>query len=331
MILKSYEIKKINIQTNKGILLYGENQGLKDEIISNFFKKNFQGTIYNYEENEIIKNIENFYNTILTKSFFENEKLIVIHRATEKIRETVEEIIERNVEDLSLVINSNLLEKKSKLRNLFEKGKKLICIPCYEDNIQTLSGIASSFFKQKKIQISQQTINMIVERSRGDRRNLQNELNKIESFMINKSKISVDEIIKITNLAENYDASELVDQCLAKNKRKIINILNENNYSFEDSIIIIRTFLAKAKRLHKIFNEMKNNKNAESVIATIKPPIFWKDKELVKRQTEKWNYNSIEDLIFKINQTELNIKKNSLLAINILSNFIIEQSSLTNN
>ena len=172
---------------------------------------------------------------------------------------------------------------------------------------------------------------MIVERSRGDRRNLQNELNKIESFMINKSKISVDEIIKITNLAENYDASELVDQCLAKNKRKIINILNENNYSFEDSIIIIRTFLAKAKRLHKIFNEMKNNKNAESVIATIKPPIFWKDKELVKRQTEKWNYNSIEDLIFKINQTELNIKKNSLLAINILSNFIIEQSSLTNN
>ena len=331
MILKSYEIKKINIQTNKGILLYGENQGLKDEIISNFFKKSFQGTIYNYEENEIIKNIENFYNTILTKSFFENEKLIVIHRATEKIRETVEEIIERNVEDLSLVINSNLLEKKSKLRNLFEKGKKLICIPCYEDNIQTLSVIASSFFKQKKIQISQQTINMIVERSRGDRRNLQNELNKIESFMINKSKISVDEIIKITNLAENYDASELVDQCLAKNKKKIINILNENNYSFEDSIIIIRTFLAKAKRLHKIFNEMKNNKNAENVIATIKPPIFWKDKELVKRQTEKWNYNSIEDLIFKINQTELNIKKNSLLAINILSNFIIEQSSLTNN
>ena len=331
MILKSYEIKKINIQTNKGILLYGENQGLKDEIISGFFKENFQGTIYNYEENEIIKNIENFYNTILTKSFFENEKLIVIQRATEKIRETVEEIIERNVEDLTLVINSNLLEKKSKLRNLFEKGKKLICIPCYEDNIQTLSGIASSFFKQKKIQISQQTINMIVERSRGDRRNLQNELNKIESFMINKSKVSANEIIKITNLAENYDASELVDQCLAKNKRKIINILNENNYSFEDSIIIIRTFLAKAKRLHRIFDEMKNNKKAESVIATIKPPIFWKDKELVKQQTEKWNYNSIEDLIFKINQTELNIKKNSLLAINILSNFIIEQSSLTNN
>ena len=331
MILKSYEIKKINIQTNKGILLYGENQGLKDEIISGFFKKNFHGTIYNYEENEIIKNIENFYNTILTKSFFENEKLIVIQRATEKIRETVEEIIERNVEDLTLVINSNLLEKKSKLRNLFEKGKKLICIPCYEDNIQTLSGIASSFFKQKKIQISQQTINMIVERSRGDRRNLQNELNKIESFMINKSKVSANEIIKITNLAENYDASELVDQCLAKNKRKIINILNENNYSFEDSIIIIRTFLAKAKRLHRIFDEMKNNKKAESVIATIKPPIFWKDKELVKQQTEKWNYNSIEDLIFKINQTELNIKKNSLLAINILSNFIIEQSSLTNN
>ena len=331
MIIKNYEILKIDTKKYRNILLHGENQGLKDEIISNIFKKNFKDSTYSYEESEIIKNKENFYNTILTKSFFENEKLIIILRATDKIKEIIQGIIEKKNDDLTLVINSNLLEKKSKLRNFFEKDKRLISIAFYEDNKQTLANLASNFFKKNKISISQQTINTIVERCRGDRINLKNELCKIENFMVNKSSININEILKITNLAENYNASELIDQCLAKNKKKIISILNENNYSTEDTMIIIRTFLAKAKRLLRIFEEMKTNKNIDNIITSIKPPIFWKDKEIVKQQTQKWNYNGIKNLIFKIFETELILKKNSLIAVSILSDFIIEQSSISNN
>ena len=138
MILKSYEIKKINIQTNKGILLYGENQGLKDEIISNFFKKSFQGTIYNYEENEIIKNIENFYNTILTKSFFENEKLIIIRDATNKIINIVEQLAEKKINDIYIILLADKLDRKSKLNTFYEKEKNLVCITFYSDNYQSL-------------------------------------------------------------------------------------------------------------------------------------------------------------------------------------------------
>jgi DNA polymerase III subunit delta len=331
MIIKNYEILKIDTKKYRNILLHGENQGLKDEIISNIFKKNFKDSTYSYEESEIIKNKENFYNTILTKSFFENEKLIIILRATDKIKEIIQGIIEKKNDDLTLVINSNLLEKKSKLRNFFEKDKRLISIAFYEDNKQTLANLVSNFFKKNKISISQQTINTIVERCRGDRINLKNELCKIENFMVNKSSININEILKITNLAENYNASELIDQCLAKNKKKIISILNENNYSTEDTMIIIRTFLAKAKRLLRIFEEMKTNKNIDNIITSIKPPIFWKDKEIVKQQTQKWNYNGIKNLIFKIFETELILKKNSLIAVSILSDFIIEQSSISNN
>ena len=331
MIIKNYEISKIDTKKYKNILLHGENQGLKDEIISNIFKRDFKGSTYNYEESEIIKNKDNFYNTILTKSFFENEKLIIILRATDKIKEIIEEIIEKKINDLTLIINSNLLEKRSKLRNFFEKDKRLISIAFYEDNNQTLTNLASNFFKRNEISISQQTINKIVERCRGDRINLKNELCKIENFLVNKKTISIDEILKITNLAENYDTSELIDQCLAKNKKKIISILNENNYSTEDTIIIIRTFLAKAKRLLRILEEMKTNKNTDNIITSIKPPIFWKDKEIVKQQTLKWNYDSVENLIFKIFETELIIKKNSLIAVSVLSDFIIEQSSISNN
>jgi len=229
------------------------------------------------------------------------------------------------------VLNAGVLEKKSKIRSLFEKNKKTICVPFYEDNNQTLSEIVNKFFRLSEIKLSQELINMIVQRSRGDRQNLNNELEKIRNFLKNRKKISSDDLLKLTNLAENYSVSELVDNCLAKNKRRTINIINENNYSVEDCILIIRTFLLKSKRLLKLINEMEKNKSIDNTISSFRPPIFWKDKEIIKQQIKSWSYNNIENLLYKINQTELLIKKNSANSINILANFIIEQATTASN
>ena len=331
MIIKSFELEKLDLKNKKLFLFYGENQGHKKEIIEKKFKKNYSKNIYHYEEIEIISNKENFFSNILSKSFFENEKLIIISRASDKIKDTIEEIIEKKIDDLVLILNANNLEKKSKLRSLFEKTKEAICVPFYEDNNQTLMGMVNHFFRQNKISISQQAMNLIVERCRGDRQNLKNELQKVQNFIKGKNKIEIKDLIKLTNLAENYNVSELIDGCLAKNKRKIINILNENNYSLEDCILIIRTFLIKSKRLLKLCQEFQNKKNIDATILTYKPPIFWKDKEIVKQQIQKWSSNNVENLIYKINEVELLIKKNSNSSINILSDFIIEQATITSN
>ncbi len=330
MIIKSYEINKI-INSKKNIyLFYGENEGYKNEIIKNFFEINFLKKIYRYDEKEILENKENFYNSILTKSFFENEKLIIISRATDKIKDIVEEIIEKKVTDITIVLNANLLEKKSKLRNFFEKNKDVVCTPFYSDNSQTLTVIANQFFRKGKISISQETINLLVERCRGDRQNLYNEFNKIESYIKNKKNINIYEVLKLTNLAENYNVSELADSCLAKNSKKTINILNENNYSVEDCILIVKTILIKSKRLLNIIKEMKNNKNTDDIISSYKPIIFWKDKEIIKQQAKNWSLKGLKNLIYSINDIELLIKKNSNNSINILSDFIINQSKTNN-
>ena len=330
MIIKSYEINKINLKKNNVYLLYGENEGFKNKVIDDTFKK-FSKNIYRYDEKEILNNKENFFNKILSKSFFEKEKLIIILRSTDKIVNIIEEIIEKNIEDTKIILLANILEKKSKLRMLFEKNKNIICIPFYADNIQTLSNIANTYFKEKKIPISQETINILVARSRGDRLNLNNEITKIENFTKSKKIINVDDILKLTNLAENYSVNELVDSCLAKNLKKTINILNENNYSTEDCILIIKTFLIKAKRLNKLQSQTKENKNIDQLITSFKPPIFWKDKEIVKEQIKNWTLKKVENLIYKINEIELLIKKNSSNSINILFDFIIAQSNKTNN
>ena len=331
MIFKAYELEKVNLKEIKYFLLYGENQGHKSEIIEKKFKSSFPESFNSYEEKEILDNRENFFNEILTKSFFEKEKLIIINRSTDKLKDLIEEIIERKLDDLTFVLNSNILEKKSKLRSFFEKNKQTACVPFYEDNMQTLSTIVNQFFRGLKIPIAQQAINLIVQRCRGDRKNLKNELRKIESFLTNKNKVKIDDLLKLTNLAENYNISELIDSCLSKNKRKTVNILNENNYSLEDCIIIIRTFLMKSKRLLKLTQELRVKKNIEEIISTFKPPIFWKDKEVVKQQIASWSPNNVESLIYKTCEIELLMKKNSSNSINILSNFIIEQASLTSN
>ena len=330
MIIKSYEINKINLKKNNVYLLYGENEGFKNKVINDTFKK-FSKNIYRYDEKEILNNKENFFNKILSKSFFETEKLIIILRSTDKIVNIIEEIIEKNIEDTKIILLANILEKKSKLRMLFEKNKNIVCVPFYADNFQTLNNIANTYFREKKIPISQETINILVARSRGDRLNLNNEIIKIENFTKSKKIINVDDILKLTNLAENYSVNELVDSCLAKNSKKTINILNENNYSTEDCILIIKTFLIKAKRLNKLKSQTKENENIDQLITSFKPPIFWKDKEIIKEQIKNWTLKKVENLIYKINEIELLIKKNSSNSINILFDFIITQSNKTNN
>ena len=331
MIIKSFEINKINVKSSNFYLFYGENEGSKNEAIEKIFNINILKNIYRYEEKEILDNFESFFESIQSKSFFEKEKLIIISRVSDKIKNIVEEIIEKNIEDIKIVLNSGILEKKSKLRSLFEKNKNTICVPFYADNNQTLSKIINNFFKEKKIIVSQEKINLLIDRCRGSRQNLKNELDKIDSFTKSKKNINIDQIMKLTNLAENYNVSELIDSYLAANFKKTINILNENNFSIEDCMLITRTLLVKSKRLYNLLVEINNNKSTEEVISSFKPPIFWKDKEIVKQQIKIWSLSRAENLIYKINELELLIKKNSYNSINILSDFIINQPNRISN
>ena len=330
MIIKSYEINKINFDQNKFVLFYGKNEGFKNEVTNNLIKNKDEVT--KYEEKEVLENINNFIESILSKSLFESEKIIIIKRVTDKILKIIDEIDSKNIEDIKNILNADNLEKKSKLRSLFEKDKKYVCVPFYPDTEQTLSKLTFNFLKKKNISISQSNINLIVNKCNGDREILLNELNKIKYYSKNGKKITAESIAKLTNLIENHGISELVDNCLAKNKKKIINILNENNFNNDDCILITRTFLNKAKKILKLSSEFQNNKNIDLTISSAKPPIFWKDKEITKQQIYKWTPENIKQLIYKLSEIELLIKKNINNSINLITDFILnETSSNTNN
>ena len=331
MIIKYFDLKK-NLKKNITFyLLYGLNVGLIEETINNTLKPIFSKNIFNYDENEILLNIDGFKQNIFNKSFFDNDKLIIINRGSDKILSIIKEVIDDGISDAVIIIKANVLEKKSKLRAFFEKSGDTIIVPFYEDNYQSLMSIAQKFFIDKKIKISPQNVNYIVERSKGNRINLKNELEKIENFTRRKLTVDLNEIVKLTNLADNYNVSELTDQCLARNKKKTLNILNENNPSSEDNILILKTFLYKLKRLKKLKIELEIEKNSDVVISSYLPPIFWKDKEIIKQQLKIWSLSQIKSLINKTNNLELLIKKNSQLSGLIVNNFILERLDLSNN
>ena len=328
MILKSYETKKINLKKNKIILLYGKNEGQKKEIIEKLIDDK---NILYYEQAEILEKENEFLENLSSKSLFDKEKIIIVKRASDKLINLIEKINPSMLEDIAIVINADILEKKSKLRSRFEKDKNYICIAVYPDDQQTLVKLSFNFIKENKISISASSINLIVSKCAGNREALLDELNKIKYYSSNKRGISNENINKLINLNENHSVSELIDNCLAKNNKKIIHILNENNFGTDDTILIVRTFLNKSKRILKLREDFEKNQNIETTISTAKPPIFWKDKEITKSQINKWTSKKLKELLFKLGEIELLIKKNLSNSINLITDFIIEQSLVKTN
>tara|TARA_Y200000002_G_C22603221_1_gene630453 strand:- start:156 stop:1133 length:978 start_codon:yes stop_codon:yes gene_type:complete len=322
MIIKSFDLEKLKSHKFNVHLIYGNNEGIKEDIIENFYLKNFNGEILKYEEQEILNNKDEFISSLFIKSLFQESKLIIISRASDKLIGLINEILKRETLEGNIIIKSANLEKKSKLRNLFEKEDQVICTPVYEDDVRSLNSVINNFLKVNKFNLSQEIKNILIDRSKGDRINLKNELSKLRNLQISKNKLTVEDVLKLSNLAENYSVFELSDNYLAKNSKKVSNILNENNYSSEDCILIIRTILNKSKRLLKIRKEIDNNTNVDQVLSSFKPPIFWKEKDIVKKQAQSWSTNEVKEIIFKINDLEAVVKKNTVNSMLFVSNFV---------
>ncbi len=322
MILKFYELEKINNKNISLFLFYGKNNYQKSLEFNRLITD--QSEVIKYDEKDLIENQNEIIGNILNKSLFQKKKIIQIKRSTDKLLKIIESLSKKNLEDTKIIFDSDNLEKKSKLRLFFEKNKNCICSAFYPDNLQTLNNFAHNFIKEKKISIAPADISLILGKCNESKENLISELEKITLFAKNKKKISAEQISKLINLSENYSFSELTNNCLAKNKLKTIKIINENNLSNEDCIIIVRTLMMKLKRIFLLCNEYQENRDVDYVISSAKPPIFWKDKEITKKQILNWTTADLKKVIYELSDIELMIKKNFNNSVNLITDFLIQ-------
>lgn len=327
MIIKNFELEKIKKSNLSLYLLYGQNEGLKKEVLENCFIKNFKGLIEKYDEKEVIENQDEMHSKIFNKSLFEKEKIILISRTSDKIVNFIEKILEKNVSDIKIICLSEILERKSKLRTLFEKNSNLMCVPFYADDNKKLTQLCGNFFKKINVPISREILNIIVDKCQGDRNNLNQELGKVEMFINGNTNVKVSDILKLISLSENYTVSELVDSCLSKNVKDTTKILNENIYTNDDCMLILRTMLNKTKRLIKLRDDYDETKNLDTTVSNFRPPIFWKDKDVIKKQLLKWDKKNSSKLIFEINELEKIIKKNTENSLRITYDFVLSTAN----
>lgn len=323
MIIKNFELNEVKTSKFNIFLFYGKNEGFQNEIINNYFLNKYNGEVYRYDEPQFIENIDTIISGLLNKSLFEDQKIFIVSRVSNKMSEYIKIIEEKKLTECKMIFKSSILEKKSKLRNLFEKSKNLAVVPFYEDNSNSLFTILVKLLKEKDIKLSRESINLLVDRASGDRENLLKELDKIHSYSLTNKNIDFNAVDKLSNLAENYGIDQLVESYLSRNKKKLSKILNENNFSDEDCILMLRVILNKSKRLLGIIKNKSLNQNIEEVMASTKPPIFWKEKESIKKQLKIWKEEDLKDKIYQINEIEVLIKTNSKNSLNIISDFIL--------
>ena len=327
MIIKSYEIiKKASSFLNYNLfLLYGENNGIKKDIEESIKvavnQKDKNVEILSLHENEIIENDEIFYNSIYSGSLFSSKKIIIIHECSDKIVEKIKDVVEKYPENTFLIIFCDILEKKSKLRSFFEKNTKTLCIPCYLDNEKDLEIIATQELKKNNIILSRESINLLIYKSNNDRSNLRNEIEKIKSLALNKKNLSPQEIKAVINFTGEHKSDELVNECLCGNITQYKKILSELYANTINQIFILRILANKIQRLLNMKKIEKNYSNLDSLISSLKPPIFWKEKPLVKKQLTLWSLKDLKAIIDEMNDTELLCKKNPQISNAIFFNF----------
>jgi len=328
MIIKSYETEKLksSIVKKRIFLLYGENLGLKKEIketVKLSIKMNdpkLEEVIF--LENEIIKNDENFYNLIFSGSLFGSKKIILIHNASDKIIPFIKNIEPKCPQDIFLVLFSEILEKKSKLRIFCELSNNIACIPCYLDNEKSLELIITNEIKKEGINLSKESINLIIRKINGDRINLKNELEKIKSFSENNKKIDHEQIKHLLNSSGEIKNDNLINTCLCGEIFELKKILEDISIESLNQILLLKILSNKIRRLLSIKKQKKENQTLDNMIFQIKPPIFWKDKPLIKKQLTLWNTNELLNLINQINSLEVSCKKNPQISSAILFNFL---------
>ena len=337
MIIKSYEIKKkkLNFLKNNFFLLYGENLGLKkdikDFIASEIKQKDDTIEILSLYENEIFDNEENFHNFVYSGSLFSDKKIITIYGGTDKIIKKINDVYDKYPDNIFLIIFSEILEKKSKLRNFFEKNEKTICIPCYLDSAKDLVVITQLECKKNNIILSREVINLLIEKSNSDRNNLRNEIEKIKSYSLNKKRLELDEVKLLINFSGDYKSDILVNECLCGNMSQYKKIISELYVGTVNQIFLLRILSNKIQRLLKIKEQENKSNNLDSLINTAKPAFFWKEKPIVKKQLSIWSLNDLKKIVSDINNTELLCKKNPQISNSIFFNFFSEICKKANN
>ncbi len=313
MIYKSYVLEQnIGILKEKIVLFYGENLGLKNDFKAKITYHNKNSEILRYSQEELLKDKRILINEIANVSLFEKEKIFYIENVNDKFLELIQEA-ENIISDRKIYLFSEILDKKSKLRNHIEKSKNCACIPCYEDNEISIRKLINSRLNGYS-GLSPDNVNLLIDHTNLDRSKLNNELDKIICCFSDK-KILSEKLEELLNAKTNSDFNKLKDEAFLGNKINTNKLLAQTTMDNEKNIFYLNIINQKLEKLLQI---QKLNTKIEDAINRLKPPVFWKDKPNLTNQAKKWDKFKVRKILNLTFDIEKELKTNRLIEKNIL-------------
>ncbi len=323
MILKSYllENNPENLNQYNSILFYGENDGLKDDFKDKINILNKTAEIITFYQEDILKDVNILTKNIINESLFNTKKIIIINEADNKILVYLEEVLERVNENIKIFIFCKLLDKKSKIRNNFEKDKNFAIVPCYQDTERTLINYINNTLKDYKGLTSEIT-NLIIENSNLNRGTIKNEIKKIKKLFIDKI-IDKKKLIELLNIKLDNNFENIRDATILGDKEKVNKLMGEVEFHESDTFMYINQLYVRFNRLIEIKQIENTTKDNELAMESLKPKIFWKEKPIYSKQSRKWDLKRLKVTLNRISNTELLMKTNSAIRNDILLKFLL--------
>ena len=326
MIYKSYQVEQnINLIKNNLVLFYGENLGLKNEFKFKICKES-KAKIIKLTQSEILINKDNFHNEVNNLSLFNNKKIFIISDVNDKIVPIIDDV-SLNLEDKKFYLFADILDKKSLLRKFFEKNNVADIVPCYPDGDIEIKKLILQYLN-KYSGITQEVLNLILDNCGTDRIKLTNELNKIDSFFIEK-KIDLENLKELLNLKTNDDFNKLKDFVLSGNKAKTNKYLTSTTIENEKTVFYLMLINQRLNKLKQI--SLIRKKNIEQAINELKPPVFWKDKSNILQQAKLWDNYKINKYLNKSYEIEKYLKSNFIINKKIIfKHFLLDMCNGAN-
>ena len=318
MILKSYIIEKNISELTKyrSALLYGENDGIKDDVKAKLKLLHKDSEIINIFQDEIIKDKNCLFDNAFNSSLFNEKKIIFIQEASDKILKEISEVLEKDNNDTKIYIFSSLLDKKSKLRSLFDKEKNLASLPCYQDTDKTL--ILYVYEKLKDFKgINQEIVNLIISHSNHERKIIKNEIDKIKSCFIDKT-VKKEELVELLNIKINDDFNKLRDYALLGDIKNFDKLMKVTEFLQDESFLNLNIISFRISKLIEIQRKNIGINDIEKTVETMTPKIFWKEKPIIIQQLRKWTMKNLLSISNDLANTEILMKKNSEIKNEIL-------------
>ena len=322
MIIKSFSINYEKLFSDYKInLIYGENFHLKTEILNKLtqiFKKNEFKTKF-IKEDELLKNIEILDNYLNQDSLFGEKEILIIQEASDKLLD----YINFSEIDKKLILVTNNLTKKSSLRNKAEKEKIISCIACYEDDEKTLQSLLRNGLTKLGIKVPYEAIDQLFNINKLNRNDINSGLEKLELITKDK-KLDSETFSSLFNTTSSFDAFEISNALLSGDKKALNKILSSFYHFSINFNEVLGPLKYKINKLIDIYEYNENETKIAVLVDTYKPPIFWKEKNIIQTQLSKWNKNELDTLLDKINEIEILCKLNYEIAETIFNKFLLD-------